>query len=244
MSFLDKIQEVRLPKPSDHVIKQLKELIIRGELKPGDTLPGERELALRFGLGRGYIREAIKTFEIYGIFKSIPGKGTIVADLSLQSYTDFMNNMIQFGVDDHMDLLDTRGIMEPAIAYRAALHATDEEIKRIGTELELYKKKLDHGEVDLDLECQFHLEIAKATHNRFLSISMCIIIPDLTNLGKDIDVLHGKRALEAYEEHNAVFKAIAAHDPDAAQSAMQYHMEKSQEQYTNRITAMGRRSGK
>lgn len=243
MSVLDKIQEVRLPKPSDHVIKQLKDLIIRGELKPGDILPGERELATRFGLGRGYIREAIKTFEIYGIFKSIPGRGTVVADLSLKSYSDFMNNMIQFGVNDHMDLLDTRSIMEPAIAYRAALHATDEEIDKIARDLKLHKKKLDMGEVDLDLECQFHLEIAKATHNRFLSISMGIIIPDLTNLGKDINVLHGMRAMEAYEEHLNVYKAIANRDPEEAQRAMQYHMEKSQEQYTNRITIIQGKKG-
>ncbi len=238
MSVLDNIKEVRLARPTDHVIKQLKDLIIRGELKPGDILPGERELAARFGLGRGYIREAIKTFEIYGIFKSIPGRGTIVTDLSLKSYSDFINNMIQFGVNDHMDLLDTRSIMEPAIAYRAALHATDEEIKEIGKGLKLHKERLDNGRVDLDLECEFHLDIAKATHSRFLSISMGIIVPDITNLGREIDVLQGERAFEAYEEHNAVYKAIARREPEEAEKAMQHHMEKTQEEYIKRITEM------
>ena len=238
MSVLEKIKEVRLPKPSDHVIKQLKDLIARGELKPGDLLPGERELATRFGLGRGYIREAIKTCEIYGIFKSIPGKGTVVSDLSLNSYSDFMNNIIQFGVNDHMDLLDARSIMEPQIAYRAALHATDEEIESIRCNLEQYKNKLDNGDVDLDTECQFHLEIAKATHNRFLSISMGIILPDLTNLGRDIDVLRDHRAEEAFKEHKDVYEAIAKRDPEAAQAAMQHHMDKSLEQYTRRLEHM------
>ncbi len=238
MSVLDKIQEVRLPKPSEHVIKQLKDLVVRGELKPGDLLPGERELASRFGLGRGYIREAIKTCEVYGIFKSIPGKGTVVSDLSLNSYSDFMNNIIQFSVNDHMDLLDARSIMEPQIAYRAALHATDAEIEAIGCNLQSYKEKLEYGDIDLDTECQFHLEIAKAAHNRFLSISMGIILPDLTNLGRDIDVLRGSRAVEAFTEHNDIFNAIARREPESAQAAMQYHLEKTLEQYTARLEHM------
>ncbi|MCC8117009.1 MAG: GntR family transcriptional regulator, partial [Planctomycetes bacterium] len=69
-------------------------------MRPGDVLPSERELAASFGIGRGYIREAIKTLELYGVFRSVPGVGTIVADLGVQSINEFINNLVQFGVHD------------------------------------------------------------------------------------------------------------------------------------------------
>lgn len=238
MSVLDKIHEVKIPKPSDQVIKQFKDLLMNGELKPGDTLPGERELAARFGLGRGYIREAIKTFELYGIFKSIPGRGTIVGDLSLASYNEFLNNIIQFGVNDYLELLDVRSILEPAIAYRAALHATDEEIGIIEKRLTSVKEKKDQGEIDLENEVEFHLDIAKATHNRFLSITMSIILPDLTRMGHEINVLRGNRFEQSHVEHERVYQAIANHDPEEAQAAMHRHMVETERQFTYCLTLM------
>lgn len=231
MSVLDKIREVRVAKPTDHVIKQLKELVVSGELKPGDLLPGERELAAKFNLGRGYIREAIKTFELYGIFKSIPGRGTIVSDLSLDIYNDFLNNIVKFGVDNHLDLMDIREILEPSIAYRAALHATDKQVKAIGKNLKEYKKLVDKDQIALEVETRFHLEVADAAHNRLISIIMGIIIPELAKLGAEIDVLGGGRLKVAYQEHERVYKAIRDRDPDEAQRAMQYHIDKTKDQY-------------
>lgn len=238
MSVLDKIKEVRITKPSEQVIRQFKDLIMEGELKPGDTLPGERELAARFGLGRGYVRDAIKTFELYGIFTSIPGRGTVVNDLSLAGHNEFLHNILQFGANDYLELLDVRGILEPAIAYRAALHATDEEIAEIGRGLDRLKEKLDKGIVDLDNECGFHLEIAKATHNRFLFVTMGIILPDLTKMGREIDVLRDGRYEISHQEHERVYRALANRDPEEAHRAMRHHMEETEKQFTYCLTLM------
>lgn len=235
MSVLDKIKEVRMAKPTDHVIQQLKELVANGELKPGDLLPGERELAAKFNLGRGYIREALKTFELYGIFKSIPGRGTIVSNLSLDIYNDFLNNIVRFGVDNHLDLMDVREMLEPSIAYRAALHASDKEVKAIGKHLKAYRKLVDKEQIDLEVETKFHLEIANAAHNRLISIIMGIIIPELAKLGAEIDVLGGGRLKAAFLEHERVYKAIVDRDPDEAQRAMQYHIDKTKDQYGNSL---------
>ncbi|MCC8191105.1 MAG: FadR family transcriptional regulator [Planctomycetes bacterium] len=231
MSVLDKIKEVRVPRPTDHIIKQLKELIVSGELRPGDLLPGERELAARFGLGRGYIREAIKTFELYGVFRSIPGKGTIVNDLSFEIYGDFLNNIVQFGTNDHLELLDVREILEPNVAFRAAMHATDEEIERIGDELRTYRRYVDEAKVVIEVECRFHINIANAAHNRFLSVIMGTIIPELTRVGKEIEVLRDHRLTESYDEHMAVWQAIANRDPEEACRAMQHHIDKTKETF-------------
>ncbi len=238
MSVLDKIREVKIPRPSDQVVKQFKELLVNGALKPGDLLPSERELAASFGLGRGYIREAIKTFELYGIFKSIPGRGTMVADLSIDGYAEFLNNIIQFGTKDYLEMLDVRSILEPAIAYRAALHATDQEIQAIGDSLARLKDKLDNGIIDLDHECEFHLDIAKATHNRFLNVSMGIILPDLTRMGREINVLRDERYKDSYKEHARVYEALRRRDPEGAQRAMHHHMVETERQFTYCISLM------
>ncbi|NJO68789.1 MAG: FadR family transcriptional regulator [Bacteroidetes bacterium] len=79
--LIEKIKPIEFQKPSDIIIRQIRELISSGIIKPGDRLPAERELAERFGIGRGYIREALKKLEFYGIVKTLPQSGTMVANL-------------------------------------------------------------------------------------------------------------------------------------------------------------------
>ena len=62
--------ELEFKKPSDLIISQIRRLITEGVLKPGDRLPPERELAERFAVGRGHVRDAIKKLEFYGILKT------------------------------------------------------------------------------------------------------------------------------------------------------------------------------
>jgi GntR family transcriptional repressor for pyruvate dehydrogenase complex len=62
---LDLFKEIEVEKPADLIIKQIRQLISSGRLKPGMRLPSERVLAERFGVGRGHIREALKKLEFY-----------------------------------------------------------------------------------------------------------------------------------------------------------------------------------
>lgn len=234
--LLKKIRGVQIVKPSDHVIHQFRELITSKELQPGDILPSERELAASFGIGRGYIREAIKTLELYGVFRSVPGVGTIVGDLGVLSINEFINNLVQFGVHDYVELVEVRTLIEPFNAYRAALNATDEELANLGRLLENLDSGIDRDLLDVQLEVDFHLEIARASHNRILANTISAILPGMINLLNELDLKRGGRFKESHREHLELYDALSKRNPVAAERAMRQHMENAAVHFSRRIS--------
>lgn len=232
---LKNIKGVQIVKPSDHVINQFRELITTGVLKPGDILPSERELANSFGIGRGYVREAIKTLELYGVFRSVPGVGTIVEDLGVQSINEFINNLVNFGVHDYVELVEVRTVIEPFNAYRAALNATDEELRVIGEITKELDNAIRQGKVDLNLELKFHLELAKASHNRIFANTIAAILPGLLKLLEELDLSSYGRVNSSQLEHKELYDALAKRNPKAAEKAMQTHMKNAYQHFNVRI---------
>ena len=75
-------ETVRKVRRYEQVAEQIRRLITDGTLKPGDLLPPERELAVKLGVGRSSIRDAVRTLEVMGILEPRQGHGTVVRDLS------------------------------------------------------------------------------------------------------------------------------------------------------------------
>lgn len=225
-----KLKPIEVAKPADIVVRQLKQLIASGDLKPGDQLPGERELAEIFNIGRSYVREAFKKLELYGIFTSHPGRGTVVNDINFQSFSDFVGNIIQFGVHDVEEISEVRRALEPAIAYKAAQAATDDEINGLGDHLAMLRRELGEGTVNPVKTGGFHMLLARASHNRFFATTMGILIPDLARMISDLDVNRDKRGEISQLEHEKIFEAVRNRDPQAAWQAMLEHMNQTDRQ--------------
>ena len=235
-NVLNKIKGVQIVKPSDHVIQQFRNLIVNNEIRPGDVLPSERELANSFGIGRGYVREAIKTLELYGVFKSVPGVGTIVSDLGTQCINDFINNLVQFSVHEYVELVEVRALIEPFMAFRAATNATDDELQTIGKVFEDLSKVIAKDEVSLQLECDFHMAIAKASHNSILANTITAILPGLIKLIDDLDMVQDGRHLKSHNEHVQLYEALKNRDPQGAERAMRHHMAQTGAHFSVRVS--------
>ncbi len=223
--LLSRIKGVRITKPSDHVIKQFRNLMNSNVIKPGEILPSERDLANSFGIGKGYVREALKKMEMYGVVKSVPGVGTIVSDLGKGCVQDFINNFVQFSMHDYHELVEVRMLVEPFMASRAAVNATDDELRAIGETVEKLGAITANDGVDLRLECNLHLEIAKASHNSILASTMIAILPGLIELMDELDLIRDGRHRISHEEHKALYAALGKRDPFAAEQAMRHHMQ-------------------
>ncbi|RPJ73447.1 MAG: FadR family transcriptional regulator, partial [Alphaproteobacteria bacterium] len=78
---INNFKKIVVTRPVDIIIDQIRELIVSGELKPGDKLPSERKLSEAFNIGRTHVRDAISKLEFYGILKTLPQSGTIVAGI-------------------------------------------------------------------------------------------------------------------------------------------------------------------
>ncbi|MEL6627817.1 MAG: GntR family transcriptional regulator, partial [Bacteroidota bacterium] len=82
-SLINNFKEINIESPIDKIMNQIKGLITSGQLKPGDKLPPERQLAEKLGVGRSHVRDAIRKLEFYGILKTLPQSGTKVAGIGI-----------------------------------------------------------------------------------------------------------------------------------------------------------------
>ena len=155
------------------IVQQIKDQIKKGILKPGEKLPSERKLADLLGLSRASVREAIQALAFSGYLEVIQGKGTYVLEMSTK-YDEIVNFFSEFSNYSLDYLMEARIMLEGEFARLAALNASQEEIdliEKIFKEIESSKDL--NSFVVKDLE--FHLTIAKATHNPFMNGLMKII---------------------------------------------------------------------
>ena len=130
-NLLANFQEINIESPVDKIIRQIRSLITNGHLKPGDKLPPERKLAERLGVGRTNVRDAIKKLEFYGILKTMPQSGTIVAGLGIAALEGLITDVLKMEESDFRSLVETRVILEVQSARLAAEKRTEEDLENI-----------------------------------------------------------------------------------------------------------------
>src|SRR6516164_4896572 len=114
---------VRASRLYEQIVQQIEESILQGVLKPGDQLPAERELALRFGVSRTAVREAVKALREKGLVEAYSGRGTFVTDGTSHAIRQSLDLMIRIGQQEghegSIHLAELRQILEPEIAALA-----------------------------------------------------------------------------------------------------------------------------
>ena len=157
--LLNNFSQIVIEKPVDKIIKQIKELISSGQLKPGDRLPAERMLSERFGVGRTHVRDAIRKLEFYGIVKTLPQSGTVVAGMGIAALEGLITDVLKLEGTDFHSLVETRVLLETNAARFAAERRTDEDIVSISNALNNFEKAVDRGEAGVEEDLLFHLKI-------------------------------------------------------------------------------------
>lgn len=151
---------------AEEVAEQLQKEITEGKLKEGDKLPIEPELMKIFGVGRSTIREAIKMLLNRGYLSVQQGRGTFV-ESQMPTSEPFEQRLKRA---DIRDLYDVRKILEAAIAERAALRRTEQDLKEIQRYAMERKTSAKDGLLKecIEADIHFHVAVAKATHNEIL----------------------------------------------------------------------------
>lgn len=229
--IINQFEEIDLKKPADVIIEQIRSLISGGVLKPGDRLPSERALAERFGVGRGHIREALKRLEFYGILKTLPQSGTVVASLGVRALEGLIANVLDLEKDDLDSLMETRVILEINTARLAAERATEADIVELTQAHEELARCVDNKTPALDEDHIFHLKIAECSKNSVLRSLVSLITPDVIFISNKMNTCRDGRALVALKEHKQILDAIRNHDPEKAVEAMKFHMQMSKRQF-------------
>lgn len=223
--MLDNFSEIKVETPVDKIIGQIRHLISSGQLAPGDRLPAERKLAERFGVSRGPVRDALQKLEFYGILKTLPQSGTVVAGMGITALEGLITDVLQIEEHDFYSLVETRVTLEVKAAQLAAKRRTPEDLIAISQALQAYEKKLKAGELAIEEDLLFHLKIAEAGRNGVLKSLMLIITPDIVASYRQYNVCDDDKVdLKTLKEHEDILHHIQQQDIEAAGKAMQKHL--------------------
>lgn len=197
------------------VMDQIVELILSGKLKKGDKLPPERQLAEELSVGRPTLKQALSALEALGIINSRHGGGNYI---TFDTSNVFNPLVLKFYLNEgkQFDILEFRYILEIQMARLAALKSSSEQIEALSVIIEKMKNVTCLDE-RLDLNSQFHLEIAKISGNALI-FSIYDSIVDLVI--KQTLLTDG---VEFYESHRKIFEAIKNKDPEKASLYMSQH---------------------
>jgi GntR family transcriptional repressor for pyruvate dehydrogenase complex len=235
--ILASLSAIEVARPADLILQQLRDLIASGALGPGDRLPGERELAQQFGVGRSHVRAALRRLEFYGILETHPQSGSVVARLGVAALEGLIGNVIALDRDDIVALSETRTALEVETARRAAERATRADLRAIRAAQEAFRLRALEGEPALEEDLALHLAIARAARNAVLASLVGLITPDIMRLNGEHRTCSRARLAAVVREHEAVVDAIAAGDPEAAGRAMAEHARKSRDQHRRKPAA-------
>ena len=204
------------------LIGRMKELMIRGVLRPGCKIPPERELARMFGVSRSSLRQALKFLDLIGVLVQKVGHGSYLttrASTILDEPLDFLICLEGIDLDE---LVEARLIVEPELAARAAERATSEDLRAIEQTLDLMSAHESEPLVVVEQDLAFHRAIHQAARNRICeSIFVFVhrfIGASISLANQLVDVRHTLRF------HKRIFKAIHDRNPDGARQAMAEHL--------------------
>jgi len=204
------------------VARQLQDHIVQ-ELKPGDMLPPERELVQRFGVSRSSIRDAIRRLEAVGLLEPRQGIGTVVRDGASDLVATPVTNFLMQKRKAIRELIDVRLIIEPALAWRAAIHATEDQLAEMATILNRQEEKLLRDEPVTQEDSAFHYAIARAADNSVM-LKLVAVLMDLLREMRQRSLQVNGRQRKSLASHRRILAALEARDPAAAQAAMQVHL--------------------
>jgi GntR family transcriptional repressor for pyruvate dehydrogenase complex len=236
---LEHLQKLDIRKPAELVLEKIRGLIVSGVLKPGDHLPSERALAEKLAVGRGHVREALKKLELYGIVRTIPNTGTIVASLGVKALEGLISNLISLDDQDFKSLIETRSLLEVQSARLAASRATERDLAAIAEAHREFREHVEAGERALEEDHVFHLRIAHATHNNVLASLISLLTPDIIAMNRNFVEPEVSGLSVTPAEHERIWTAIRKRDESGASRAMAEHMEHSRRRRLGAINTRG-----
>jgi len=207
----------------EEIIAQIQDLIDSGNLKSGDQLPPERELAEIFKVSRNSVREAIRALEEKSILQSRPGDGTYVVIPEEKSLIEPLAAAIQTQKDKLQEIFQFRRLIEPQIAYLAAENASDDDIAGFRTILEEQERQIKRGENAIEPDVQFHLSLAGSVKNSLLMRAV-EILNDALRESRAEYVQSKTRQEISLSAHFKVLEAIEKRDPNLAWKEMNEHL--------------------
>jgi GntR family transcriptional regulator, transcriptional repressor for pyruvate dehydrogenase complex len=210
---------------TDDAILRVKDMIVSGELKPGDRLPREADLAERLGLSRNSLREAVRALSLVRVLDVRQGDGTYVSSLRADDLLGALSFVLELhrGEESVLEVLQVRRVLEPAAAAMAAGRITEHEVAELR---ELCDTTESAGSVEelVEHDLLFHRRIAEASGNAYLAQLLDTLAGPTVRVRIWRGITQSGAVDRTVAEHRAIVNALAAHEPELARSWSTVHV--------------------
>lgn len=230
---------VRTSRLYEQIVQQIEESIVNGDLKTGDQLPAERDLAQRFGVSRTAVREAVKALREKGLVEAYSGRGTFITDGTTHAVRQSLDLMAKIGQPEGAnDLAEVRAILEPEIAALAAMRIQEPELATMREAVSVMDRAGQDPEAYIEADLDFHLALAEGAANPLILSLLDSIVGLLREQrlrifrvpgGPERGQVHHKRILEAVERRDA----------SKAREAMRSHLTQVREDSQSSVAKRG-----
>lgn len=233
-----KLKPIKPKRISDQVFEQIRELIYKGEFKPGQQILPERELAVSMAVSRTSVRNAINKLVTMGLLEHRQGQGTFVSSPDSRKGNPLAAAM---ATEDATldDLLEVRIGLECNAAMLAALRATESDILSLERSIEEMEETLNSSDkISTEADAAFHMAVAFASKNpvlihlmrNFYDFLFIGIKKNLSHMYQDSVALQD----DVMKHHRLVYEAIRDHKPEKADMAMREHISYVQKYFKRR----------
>ena len=209
---------------TDEAIAGIKQMIVSGEIGPGDRLPPEKELSEKLGLSRSSLREAVKALEVIRVLDVRRGDGTYVTSLEPQLLLEAMSFVVDLHQDDSiLEIFAVRRMLEPQATALAAREASDDDVADIRSLLDSLGADPDIDEL-IAHDIDFHHRVARSTGNAYLASLLESLSGRTVRARVWRAITEGGSVERTIGEHHAILDAVANRDPNLASALMTAHV--------------------
>ena len=221
VKLMIQLKRIKSESVVQQIIDSLVEAMIRKELRPGDQIPTEMELAESLGVGRNSGREAIKILVYFGVLEIRRAEGTYVCE----GFTETMIDPIIYGIildkaGSYEYLMELREIMEAGVLKLAMQNAEEEEIKKLRIQLDRMKREIEIGPDNVDRvfheDNEFHSIITAMGHNPLVQ-KIEAVVRTLTHSMRYETVktmIESGKGQELYQAHAKLLQILESKDVD------------------------------
>jgi len=225
---------------SDQVSAQIQVRIASGELRSGDKLPPERELAETFGVSRGAVREALRSLERSGLVSLQAGArgGAFIGEGDPSLIGDSFRNLYQLGSVSLDELTEARLWLASTVVRIACARATDSDLDALTANVDEAEELIEAGrfEEKIDVQIEFHNLLASTTRNAVMAMLMGAVMEVMRDFAH---AAGGERHALTIKARRRLLDALRKRDADEAVTAMTEHLEDLRLRYRDRLRSRG-----
>lgn len=220
---------VSIGRVSQIIVEQVRTLIRQGKLLPGDRLPSERDLCVRFGVSRVTVREALRVLEAGGLISIRVGArgGAFVTSPTSARVGEGLADLLALSPLSAAEVTEARMVVELGIVSMVVQRANDEDLADLKAICRKQQAALDDESYSMDLSAEFHVRVAACTHNSAVEMLVGSFHGPLLMSLEEAHIRAPLMGHRGAKEHLDLVHAIARRDETAAATIMRRHLQRT-----------------